>query len=86
MKDILSKNRKITEEGIVSLTETCSVVIQKTLPEKMQDLGSFTIPYKIKDADMVKALCDSGSTINLMPLSVAKKLSLGDLAPTTMTL
>ena len=86
MKDILSKNRKITEEGIVSLTETYSVVIQKTLPEKMQDLGSFTIPYKIKDADMVKALCDSGSTINLMPLSVAKKLSLGDLAPTTMTL
>ena len=35
MKDILSKKRKITEEGIVSLTATCSAVIQKTLPEKM---------------------------------------------------
>ena len=35
MKDILRKKRKITEEGIVSLTTTCSVVIQKTLPEKM---------------------------------------------------
>ena len=47
MKDILSKKRKITEEGIVSLTATCSAVIQKTLPEKMQDPDSFTIPCKL---------------------------------------
>ena len=70
----------------MSLTATCSAVIQKTLPEKMQDPSSFTIPYKIGDADMGKALCDSGASINLMPLSVAKRLSLGELTPTTMTL
>ena len=58
MKDILSKKRKITEEGIVSLTATCSVVIQKTLQEKMKDPRSFTIPCKTGDADMGKALCD----------------------------
>ena len=69
----------------MSLTATCSAVIQKTLPEKMQDPGSFTIPCKIGDADMGKALCDSGASINLMPLSVAKRLSLGELNPTTMT-
>ena len=34
MKDILRKKRKINEEGIVSLTATCSAVIQKTLSEK----------------------------------------------------
>ena len=44
MKGVLSQKRKIYEEGIVSLTTTCSVVIQKTLPKKMQDPGSFTIP------------------------------------------
>ena len=44
-KYILSKKRKITEEGIVSLTTTYSAVIQKTLPEKRQDPGNFTIPY-----------------------------------------
>ena len=86
MKDILSKKRKITEEGIVSLTETCSVVIQKSLPEKMHYLGSFTMPFKIEDADMGKALCDSGAIINLMPLSIAKRLSLWELTPTAMTL
>ena len=75
MKDILGKKRKIIEEGIVSLTTTCSAVIQKTLPEKKQDPGSFTIPCKIGAADMGKALCDSGATINLMSLSVAQRLS-----------
>ena len=70
----------------MSLTATCSALIQKSLPEKMQDLGNFTIPYTIGQADMGKALCDSGASINLMPLFVAKRLSLGELTPTTMTL
>ena len=47
MKEILSRKRKIAEEGIVSLTATCSAVIQNSLLEKMQDLGSFTIPCEI---------------------------------------
>ena len=35
---------------------------------------------------MGKALCDSGASITLMPLSLAKRLSLGELTPTAMTL
>ena len=35
---------------------------------------------------MGKALFDSGARINLMPLSVAQRLSLGELTPTAMTL
>ena len=79
MKDILSRKRKISEKGIVILTATCSAVIQKSLPEKIQDLGSFAIPCKIRNVDMEKALCDSGANINLMPLSVVKRLSLREL-------
>ena len=86
MKDILSKNSKIAEEGVVSLIATYSVVIQKSLLEKMQDPGSFTISCKIGNSDMEKALCDSGASINLMALSVVKRLSLGELTPTAMTL
>ena len=86
MNEILSRKRNIVEEGKVSLTATCSAVIQNLLPEKMQDPGSFTIPCEIRHADMGKALCDSGASINLMPLSVAKRLSSGELAPTAMTL
>ena len=40
----------------------------------------------IGNANMGKALCDSRASINLMPLSVAKRLSLGELTPTAMTL
>ena len=35
---------------------------------------------------MGKALCDSEASINLMPLSVAQRLSLGELTPTAITL
>ena len=86
LKDMLSKKRKIVEEGIVNLTATCSAVMKKELPEKMKDPGSFTIPCIIGGVEIQKALCDSGASINLMPLSVAKQLSLGELIPTYITL
>ena len=86
LKDMLSKKRRIVEEGIVNLTATCSAVIKKEFPEKMKDPGSFTIPCIIGGVESQKALCDSGASINLMPLSVAKQLSLGEFIPTTITL
>ena len=86
MKDILSRKRKITEERVVSLTATCSAVIQRSLPEKMQDPGNFTIPCTIGNSKIGKALYDSRVSINLMSLFVVKILSLGELTPTAMTL
>ena len=86
LKDILSKKRKIVEEGIVNLIATCSAVIKKEFPEKIKDPGSFTIPCIIGGVKFQKALCNSGASINLMPLSIAKQLSLGEFIPTTITL
>ena len=86
MKDILSKKKKVAEEGIVSLTSTCSAVIQKSLPAKKKDPGSFTIPCSIGKYEFKEALCDSGANINLMPLSVVQRLSLEELTPTVITL
>ena len=75
LKDILSKKKKIVDEGVVSLTATCSAVIQKSLPAKMKDPGSFTIPCTIGKYEFKKGLCDLGASINLMPLSVVQRLS-----------
>ena len=86
LKDILSKKRRIVEEGIVNLAATCSALMKKEFPEKMKDPGSFTIPCSIGGVEIQKALCVSGASINLMSLSVAKPLSLGELIPTTITL
>ena len=53
---------------------------------KMQDPGSFTIPCTIGNSEIGKPLCDSGASINLIPLSVVKRLTIRELTPTTMTL
>ena len=85
-KEILSKKRKIAEEGIVNLIATCSAIIQKKLPTKMKDPVSFTIPCSIGKYEFKKGLCDSGASINLMPLLVVQRLNLGEFTPTTITL
>ena len=86
MKDIIIKKRKLDEGGVVSLSTSCSSIIQKNLPRKMQDSGSFTIPCTIGNHEFGKALRDSGASINLIPLSLVRRLSLGGLTPTTMSL
>nr|GEY21093.1 reverse transcriptase domain-containing protein [Tanacetum cinerariifolium] len=65
--------------------ENCSSVILKKLPEKLGDPGKFLIPCGFSELKC-KALADLGASINLMPLSVWKKLGLPDLIPTRMTL
>ena len=52
----------------------------------MQEPRSFTIPCTIGNFDFGKAVCDSDTSINLMSLSMVKRLSLGELTPTTMSL
>ncbi|XP_060962132.1 uncharacterized protein LOC115713139 [Cannabis sativa] len=86
MKEILSKKRKMEEFEMVALTEECSAVLQKKLPPKLKDPGSFNIPCSIGGSIQTKALCDLGASINLMPLSMFKRLKLGEAKPTTVTL
>ena len=52
----------------------------------MKDPSSFTIPCFIGKYEFKKALCNFGASINLMPLSVVQRLSLGELTPTAITL
>ncbi|GKA84271.1 reverse transcriptase domain-containing protein [Tanacetum coccineum] len=67
------------------LNENCSAVILKKLPEKLGDLGKFLIPCGFSELKC-KALADLGASINLMPLSVWKKLGLPELISTRITL
>ncbi|GJT40915.1 hypothetical protein Tco_0940780 [Tanacetum coccineum] len=63
------------------LNEHCSAVLLKKLPEKLRDPGKSLIPCDFPGMDECLALADLGASINLMPLSVWKKLSLPDLTP-----
>ena len=86
MKDILSKKRRLSDFEIVNLTEECSAILQRKLPQKLKDLGNFTIPCTIGNAIFKRALCDLGASINFMPLSIFRRLGLGEAHPTTVTL
>ncbi|XP_062119225.1 uncharacterized protein LOC133832973 [Humulus lupulus] len=86
MKDILSKKRNMGEYETVKLTKEFSAILQRKLPQKLRDTGSFTIPCTIGNFESMNALCDLGVSINLMPLSIFKRLKLGEARPTTMTL
>ncbi|XP_062114131.1 uncharacterized protein LOC133825164 [Humulus lupulus] len=86
MKDILSKKRRMEDFEIVALTEECSAILQRKLPQKLRDPGSFTIPCTIGNFQCERALCDLGASINLMSLSIYRKLGLGEARPTTVTL
>nr|GEY59672.1 hypothetical protein [Tanacetum cinerariifolium] len=65
---------------------TIKTMLLKKLPEKLGDPGKFLIPCDLSGMDVCYALADLGANINLMPLSIWKKLSLTELTPTRMTL
>nr|GFA85635.1 reverse transcriptase domain-containing protein [Tanacetum cinerariifolium]GFA85666.1 reverse transcriptase domain-containing protein [Tanacetum cinerariifolium] len=63
-------------------------VIEKEpeLPEKLGDPGRFLIPCDFLEFDNCLALADLGASINLIPLSIWKKLRLPTLNDTKMVL
>ncbi|KAI9100843.1 hypothetical protein K1719_024205 [Acacia pycnantha] len=64
LKDVLSKKRRFNEFETVALSEECSAVIQRKLPAKLKDPGSFYIP------------CNIGTNFNVLDCEVDWKIPL----------
>nr|GEZ22270.1 reverse transcriptase domain-containing protein [Tanacetum cinerariifolium] len=86
IKSFLTNKDKLFELAKIPLNENCSTMLLKKLPEKLGDPGKFLIPCDFPRMDVCHALADLDASINLMPLSIWKKLSLPELTPTRMTL
>nr|GEU43004.1 reverse transcriptase domain-containing protein [Tanacetum cinerariifolium] len=86
IKCLLANKDKLFELVKISLNENYSVMLLKKLLKKLGDLDKFLIPCDLPGMDVCHALADLGASINLMPLSIWKKLSLPELTPTRMTL
>nr|GEV42612.1 reverse transcriptase domain-containing protein [Tanacetum cinerariifolium] len=86
IKSLHANKDKLFELAKVPLNENCSAMLLKKLLEKLGDLGKFLIPYDFPRMEFCHALADLGASIDLMPLSIWKKLSLPELTPTRMTL
>ncbi|GJW61092.1 hypothetical protein Tco_0110427 [Tanacetum coccineum] len=71
LKDLLSHKEKLEKAAsLVKLNVECPAIIQKSLPQKEGDLGSFTLPCLIGPLAVKNALADIGASINLMPHSL----------------
>ncbi|XP_057719520.1 uncharacterized protein LOC130933940 [Arachis stenosperma] len=68
------------------LTKELHALVQQGLPQKLPDPGRFLIPCTIGTMTFAKALCDIGSSINLMPLSVMEKLGILKVQPAHVSL
>nr|GEY43133.1 reverse transcriptase domain-containing protein [Tanacetum cinerariifolium] len=85
-KNLLNNKNKLIELTKMPLNENCSAVVLKKLSEKLCDPGRFLIPCDFLEFDNCLALADLGASINLMPLSIWKKLKLPTLNDTKMVL
>jgi len=99
LKEIISNKRKLEEHEHVALTEECSVAIQNKLPAKPKYpnsssipcligniFDSFSIPYLIGNMSIDDSLCDLGPNVCLIPFSLYKKLEIGKMRCTTISL
>ncbi|XP_057719978.1 uncharacterized protein LOC130934416 [Arachis stenosperma] len=86
MKELLTKKRTLKEDETIVLAKEYGAIIQRKLPQILKDSGSFQILYTIGDITIGKALCDIGASINLMPLSMMKKMQIEEVKPTRISL
>ena len=86
LKEILSNKRKLQEHSMVSLTEECSAILQNKLLPKLEDPCSFSIPCAVGDVSISRALCDLGASVSHMPYSICKRLQVGELKPTSISI
>jgi len=50
----------------ITFEERSSLEVPEEFPPKLEDLGSFSIPYKVGNMSVARALCDLGSSVSLI--------------------
>nr|GFD12026.1 reverse transcriptase domain-containing protein [Tanacetum cinerariifolium] len=81
-KKLLKNKDKLIELTKTPLNKNCSAVVLKKLPKKLGDPRRFLIACDFSEFDNCLALADLGASINLMSLSIWKKLRLPTLNDT----
>ncbi|XP_071912208.1 uncharacterized protein [Coffea arabica] len=82
LKDLCTHKRKLRGDERVAVGENVSAILQRKLSPKCRDPGMFTIPCKIGDTPIRKAMLDLGASINVMPKTIYASLNLGPLKGT----
>ncbi|RYR03723.1 hypothetical protein Ahy_B06g082966 [Arachis hypogaea] len=86
MKELLPRKSSLKGGQTIVMNKECSALIQPQLPTKRKDPGSFHVPCAIGETMFDRALCDLGASINLMPLSLVKRLKINEIMPTDVVI
>ncbi|KAI5311080.1 hypothetical protein L3X38_045547 [Prunus dulcis] len=86
IKHLMTHKLKFTPSEEVKLNKNVSAVLQRKLPPKLEDPGSFNIPINIGDKTVGRAMLDLGASINVMPYSVYQALGLEGIKKTSIRL
>ncbi|XP_050895776.1 uncharacterized protein LOC127102448 [Lathyrus oleraceus] len=86
MKEPLSEERKVKYDRIITLAEEFYTILKQKLLPKLTNPGRFTIPYSTGSLTVGHALCDLEANVNLMLLSMMRKLNCGEPKLSQMTL
>ncbi|CAN6697997.1 unnamed protein product [Malus baccata var. baccata] len=78
-KELCTSRKRILSKEVVKVSENVSAVLQRKLPTKYKDPGSFTIPCVIENTRFESAMLDLGASINVMPYSIYASMHLGEL-------
>ncbi|CAN6726242.1 unnamed protein product [Malus baccata var. baccata] len=78
-KKLCTTRKRIREKEVVHVSENVSALLQRKLPPKCKDPGSFIIPCVIGNTRFDHAMLDLGASINVMPYSVYASMNLGKL-------
>lgn len=84
LKNVITNKRRWDDKQTVELRKICSSIISYKILTNLKDPGRFTIPYIVSTQKFSKCLCDLKASIDLMPLSLFRKLQLGELSSTNI--
>ncbi|KAM2585828.1 hypothetical protein TB2_046642 [Malus domestica] len=79
LKKLCTTKKRAREKKVVHVSENVSAMLQRKLPPKCKDPGSFTIPCVIGNTRFKSAMLDLGASINVMPYSIYASMNLGAL-------
>ena len=79
LKKLCTTRKRIQAKEVVHVSENVSAMLQRKLPPKCKDPGSFTIPCVIGNNRFENVMLDLGASINVMPYSIYASMNLGKL-------
>ncbi|CAM8904949.1 unnamed protein product [Rhodiola kirilowii] len=86
LKELCTNRRRGTQPDQELMSRNVSAVIQRKVPPKCGDPGTYTIPCTIGNIRLENCMLDLGASINVLPYSIYSCLRIGPLEPAGLTI